>query len=89
MNQQFDIPVVLILFRRKDTLRAIMERVRQVQPQRIYLLSDEGRNEHEKAQVKSVRRFVEDQIDWNCEVIKNYAEVNRGVYQNKIGRAHV
>ena len=82
MNQQFDIPVVLILFRRKDTLRAIMERIRQVQPQRIYLLSDEGRNEHEKAQVRSVRRFVEDQIDWNCEVTKNYAEVNRGVYQN-------
>ena len=82
METQFDIPIVLILFRRFDTLGRIIERIKQVNPKKIYLLSDQGRNEEEIRQVQKVRDYVTEHIDWECEVIKNYAKENRGVYGN-------
>lgn len=78
----FDIPVVLILFKRRDTVLRILERVSQVRPSKIYLLSDEGRNDTEKELVAEVRKTVENYIFWDCEIIKNYASENRGVYAN-------
>ena len=79
---KFKIPVVLILFKRKDTVLKIIDRIRQVQPEKIYILSDEGRNEKEKKIVDDVRRTVENALDWDCTVKKNYARENRGVHAN-------
>ena len=76
----FDIPVVLILFKSKDTVLRIIDRLRQIKPMKVYLLSDQGRNEEEISKVADARRTVEDAIDWDCTIIKNYAKENRGVY---------
>lgn len=82
MNTRFDIPVVLFIFKRSDTVLRILEVLSKVKPSKIYLLSDEGRNEREKEIVFATRKIVENNIDWECEVIKNYAIENRGVYEN-------
>ena len=81
MSVTFDIPVALFLFKRDKAVR-IIERIREVRPQKVYLLADHGRNREEREQAEQCRRLVEDAIDWDCEVIRNYAEENRGVYQN-------
>ena len=78
----FDIPVALILFRRSDTLDRIISRLREVKPQKVYLLADCGRNEEEKKQSDYCRQLAESLIDWDCEVVKHYADENRGVYKN-------
>lgn len=78
----FDIPVVLIIFKRIDTVLQIIDRLRQVKPMKIYLLSDQGRNDEEIKKVIEARRTVENAIDWNCTIVKNYAKKNRGVYGN-------
>ena len=44
----FDIPIVIFLFRRTDTLKRIFERLEYIQPRKVYLLADCGRNEEEK-----------------------------------------
>jgi len=75
------------MFRRKDTFERIIERLRVVQPNRIYLLGDAGRNADEQHEVQECRETVEKLIDWPCEVIKHYAECNRGVYENIGGSA--
>lgn len=80
--EQFNIPVVLFMFLRSDTVLRIIERIRAVKPLKLYLLSDEGRTEDEKQRVRSTRAIVEEAIDWPCEVIKNYAYENRGVHAN-------
>ncbi len=79
----FDIPVVLFFFKR-DKIVQIIERVSQIKPSKLYLISDGGRNEHEKNVVDECRRRVENAINWDCEVVKNYASENRGVY-DRIG----
>lgn len=78
----FDIPVVLLLFKRKEAALKIIERLKRVEVSKLYIIADQGRTKEEKKQVKEARMAVESAIDWNCEVIKNYAEANRGVYGN-------
>jgi len=78
----FDIPVVMFVFKRVDTSLRVLERIAEVRPRKLYLLSDEGRNNEEKSMVKNCRQALEGRIDWDCEVIKNYASENRGVYAN-------
>ena len=80
--EQFDIPVCLFIFQRKDTVLRIIDRISQVKPKKIYLMSDQGRNEEEKKRVQECREAVEGAINWNCEVIKDYAAENRGVFEN-------
>lgn len=80
--QGFDVPVVLIIFRRKDTVLRIIDVLKRVRPSTVYLLSDEGRNEEEKSQVAEARESIEKAIDWNCNVIKHYAQENLGVLRN-------
>ena len=78
----FDIPVVLLLFKRKDAALRIIDRFRKVGVSKLYLLADQGRDEVEIKQVMETRKAVENAIDWECKVIKNYADENRGVYGN-------
>ena len=79
---KFDMPVVLLLFKRYDAALRIIERLREAQVSKLYIMADEGRNDEEKALVREARQAVENAIDWDCQVIKNYAEKNRGVYGN-------
>ena len=78
----FDIPVVLIIFRRCDTIPRIIQRLVEVKPRKVYILADEGRNDKEMEQAHKCRKTVESLINWDCEVVKNYAKENRGVYRN-------
>lgn len=75
-------PIALILFKRKDTVLKILDQVRKVQPDRIYLLSDQGRTKEEMLRVQETREAIERAIDWPCKVTKFYAESNLGVFRN-------
>ena len=77
----FDVPVALFMFKR-DKAVEIVRRIAAVQPRKLYLLADYGRNEDECRQAEAVRHAVEAEITWECDVIKNYATENRGVYEN-------
>ena len=78
----FDVPVALFLFKRKDTALRILNVIAQIRPQKLYLISDQGRNAEERLIVEDVRNNVENAITWDCEIVKDYADQNRGVYGN-------
>jgi hypothetical protein len=80
----FDIPVVLFIFKRKDTLKRIIDRIKHVSPCKIYIIADGPRNEEEAVATKEVREYIETLIDWECEIVKNYSVENKGVY-DRIG----
>ena len=82
MNKKFNIPIVLFIFKRKDTVLKILDQIRKIAPTKIYLMADAGRDEAEQLLVDECRLAVEAAIDWECTVIKNYAETNRGVHEN-------
>ena len=76
-----DIPVVVFIFKR-DKAVEVIKRIAEVKPLKLYILADNGRNEKEQAEAKRCRELVEEAITWDCEVIKNYATENRGVFEN-------
>ena len=86
MNQ-FKIPVVLFLFKRADKLLIILDRISQIKPIKLYLIGDGGRTPEEHAEVELIRKRVEANITWQCEVIVHYAPENIGVYNNIAGGA--
>lgn len=79
-DNQYDIPIALFIFNRLDTLERVFEKVRSVRPQKLYLISDCARKdkEGEEQKVGKVRKYVESNIDWVCQVQKNYATTNMG-----------
>lgn len=88
MNAEiFDIPIALFLFKRGEKAAQIIHRISSIKPKKIYLIADGPRNDGERKDTDDCRRIVENAIDWSCEIIKNYADVNRGVYENIAGGA--
>lgn len=77
----FDVPVVLFIFKRLKAVE-VLKQISMVKPCKLYILADQGRNEAERLRVSQTRQAVEAAINWDCEVIKHYADENRGVFLN-------
>lgn len=77
---KLEIPVVMIVFKRMDTTVKVFEKIRQAKPSKLYIISDgaHDNNEEEKNKVLAVRDYLEKNIDWDCELIKEYSDVNLG-----------
>ena len=75
-------PVVLIIFRRPDKTLQVLEKIRQVKPSKLFVICDAPRpektDEYEKCEQS---RAIIDTVDWDCEVIKNYADTNLGSFR--------
>ena len=80
----FEIPIVLFFFKREEKTLRVLDRIAEVQPRKLYLISDGPRTPEEGIRVLQCRENVERRITWPCTVVKNYAEANQGVY-NRIG----
>lgn len=74
--------IVLFLFKRRETLQSIIERVRQYSPTRLYLIADGPRTASEREAIELTRELAESLIDWECEIVRRYAPTNIGVYRN-------
>lgn len=77
-----NIPVAIFFFNRPDTTVRVIERIATAKPKKLYLICDGGRTPEEHNEVLICRKLVEESISWDCEIIKNYADTNRGVYAN-------
>lgn len=80
MKNKFLIPVVLFTFKRSNTVERILKVLKEANVSKLYLFSDGGRNEEEQTLVKKTREEILKMIDWDCEVIKMFAESNQGVF---------
>lgn len=82
MNQEFKLqtPVAMIIFNRPDTTKEVFEAIRQAKPPKLYVIADEARPHKagEREKVDATRAIIEQGVDWDCEVITNYAEQNMG-----------
>ena len=70
-------PVMILFFNRPDNLKQVFEAVRKYQPEQLFLVQDGARKDRpdDVVNVKKCREIVE-KVDWNCEVYRNYSDVN-------------
>lgn len=84
MLMESQVPVVLIIFKRKSAIQ-VLDSVRAYSPKKMYIIADGGRNEEEISRCKLLRDDVERSIDWPCDVVKIYASKNLGCRENIAG----
>jgi hypothetical protein len=76
----YEAPAVLIVaFNRPETTRRIFQAVRQARPKRVFFACDAPRpgRQEEARRVALVRELVRE-VDWPCEVVTRFSEVNLG-----------
>lgn len=75
-------PVSLHIFNRPDLTRLVFERIRQYAPEVLFVVAD-GPREGRSKDVENCRatRAIIDEVDWKCEVVKNYSDINLGGYK--------
>jgi hypothetical protein len=71
--------VAFLIFNRPDTTVRVFEEIRRVRPSKLLVVADGPRADRpgESDKCQAVRAVI-DTVDWPCEVLKNYSEVNLG-----------
>ncbi len=73
-------PLLLLTWRRPDTLRKVINAIRPVGPSRLYIACDgpspDRIGEYEK--VLYTRHVIDTEIDWPCHIERLYSDVNQG-----------
>lgn len=74
-----NVPVALIFFSRPENLRKTFEAIRNAKPKQLFLIQDGPRDDcfSDTEKIKECREIVSS-VDWDCEIYKNYSEVNLG-----------
>ncbi|MDE6845844.1 MAG: hypothetical protein K2J99_08775 [Lachnospiraceae bacterium] len=72
--------VAFCVFNRLDKAKEVFQQIRGAKPPRLYIIADGPRADRkdEKAKVEAVRTYIEQNVDWECTVYKNYAPENMG-----------
>ncbi len=86
MNKKFipikplETAVLFLVFNRLDTTKQVFNAIREAKPPSIYIASDGPRKFKNKEQekVNSVREYILNHIDWECEVKTLFRDENLG-----------
>ena len=76
----YDIPILFIIFNRKEIALTSFDKIKKIQPRKIYIASDGPRDFvlDEFDVVNNVRQTILEQIDWNCEIKTLFQKKNLG-----------
>jgi hypothetical protein len=76
---QIKTPVAFIIFKRPATTERVCDAIRKVKPPKLFLIADEPRVDRPgEAEKCAATRAILERVDWDCEVLKNYSEINLG-----------
>lgn len=72
-------PIIFIIFKRPETTQKVFEAIRQARPKKLFVIADGPRVDRlGEAEKCSKTRMILDQVDWDCEVIKDFSQENLG-----------
>lgn len=72
-------PVVLIIFNRPDLTKIIFQQIKNIKPTKLFIIADGPRADRKgETQLCAETRELVENIDWECDVQRNYSEVNLG-----------
>ena len=78
LEQFFDVPILLLTWRRPETTRQVIKAMRKLKPRRVFVASDGPRHFKERIKVNQTRALIESEIDWECDVYKRFNDINLG-----------
>ena len=80
-NDYERMPILFAPFVRAETAIKVFKAIRKSKPKKLYVYSDGPRESvvGEKEKVEYLRKYVVENVDWDCEVFTKFEEKNRGV----------
>lgn len=73
-------PVAFLVFNRPEPTRKVFAEIARARPRKLLLVADGPRSESEAEKCAEVRAIVS-RVDWECEVLTNFADTNMGCKQ--------
>ena len=70
-------PIAFIIFNRPDLTEIVFEAIRQAKPKKLLVVADGPRFPQEADKCEKSRSVIQ-KIDWECELLTNYSEINLG-----------
>ena len=78
-SHRMDTPVVLVIFKRPQFTARVLEMLAQVKPRQLFVVADGPRLDRPgEEEACAAARAVIDRVNWDCEVRKDYSEINLG-----------
>jgi len=79
MNNNFEVPILFIVFNRPDTTKRVLEAIGKIKPSKLFIAADGPRKNKigGKEKCEEVRNICK-KIDWECEVFTLFQEENLG-----------
>ena len=80
MNQSYNIPILLIIFKRLNTTKQLLTILQQIKPRQLFIAADGPRPNvaGEDEQCNIVRKYVVENINWDCKVETLFHDINLG-----------
>jgi len=76
---QIKTSIAFIIFNRPDTTRRVFAEIARARPPKLLVIADGPRADHpDDAEKCAAVRAIIDGVNWDCEVLKNYSDVNLG-----------
>ena len=69
--------VVLIIYKRPELTKLVFDRISKARPEKFFIIADGPKEENDEEDCLRARKVVKD-IDWDCEVKRNYSDINLG-----------
>lgn len=85
----FTTPVLLIAWRRPQTTKQVIDAIREAAPTQMFVSCDGPNVDRpgEAEKVAATRALIEKEIDWPCQIERQYADVNQGGAKIAVSRA--
>jgi hypothetical protein len=85
MSFKLNTPIVFLIFNRPETTLRVFEAIRRARPTKLLIIADGPRLNNPKDYNNCVAsRSIVEQVDWDCNVHRNYSDINLGCKQRVI-----
>lgn len=76
----FNTPILFLIFNRLGTTQQVFEKIREIRPGYLYIAADGPRegNDDDRIKCENVRKYVLENVDWDCQVKTLFQEQNLG-----------
>ena len=79
MQENFNTPILFIIFNRPDRAQLVFNEIKKIKPKKLFVVADGPRlNKDSEAEKCEEARKIINQVDWDCEVYKNFSDSNLG-----------
>ena len=75
-------PVVLFVHRRPKTTKLVLESIKIYKPSKLYIFADGPKDESQVEDCRLVRKILDQNINWDCQLERIYSKKNNGLVKN-------